>query len=85
MTCLAPPTVPAAQESVQENHRHIRDFGTNLSRHQGKPVGCCGDGNPLCCYWVHQRGQRLIVEMPLVVPALKPQLQVVHADRRQRQ
>ena len=84
MTCLAPPTVPVAQESVQENHRQIRDFGTNLSRHQGKPVGC-GDENPLCCYWVHQRGQRLIVEMPLVVPALKPQLHVVHADRKQRQ
>jgi hypothetical protein len=48
MTCLAPPTVPVAQESVQENHRQIRDFGTNLSRRQGKPVGC-GDGNPLCC------------------------------------
>jgi hypothetical protein len=30
-------------------------------------------------------GQRLIVEMPRVVPALKPQLQVVHADRKQRQ
>ena len=84
MTCLAPPTVPVAQESVQENHRQIRDFGTNLSRHQGKPVGC-GDGNPLCCYWVHRRCRRLIVEMPLVVPALKPQLQVVHADRKQRQ
>jgi hypothetical protein len=77
-------TVPVAQESVQENHRHIRDFGTNLSRHQRKPVGC-GDGNPLCCYWVHRRGQRLIVEMPPVVPALKPRLQVVHADRKRRQ
>jgi hypothetical protein len=55
-----------------------------LSRHERKPVDC-GDGNRLCCYWVHQRGQRLIVEMPLVVPALKPQLQVVHADRKQRQ
>jgi hypothetical protein len=73
MTCLAPPTVPVAQESVQENHRHIRDFGTNLSRHQGKPVGR-GDGNPLCRYWDDQRGQRLIVAMPLVIPALKPQL-----------
>ena len=30
-------------------------------------------------------GQRLIVEMPRVVPALEPQLQVVHADRKQRQ
>jgi hypothetical protein len=30
-------------------------------------------------------GQRLIVEMPGVVLALKPQLQVVHADRKQRQ
>ena len=30
-------------------------------------------------------GQRLIVEMPRAVPALKPQLQVVHADRKQRQ
>ena len=30
-------------------------------------------------------GQRLIVEMPRVVPAPKPQLQVVHADRKQRQ
>jgi hypothetical protein len=39
MTCLAPPTVRVAQESVQENHRHIRDFGTDLSRHQGKPIG----------------------------------------------
>ena len=84
MTCLAPPTAPVAQESVQENHRQIRNFGTNLSRRQGKPVGC-DDGNPLCCYWVHQRGQQLIVEMPLVVPALKPQLQVVHADRKRRQ
>jgi hypothetical protein len=49
MICLAPPTVAVAQESVQENHRHICDFGTNLSRRQGKAVGC-GDGNPLCCY-----------------------------------
>jgi hypothetical protein len=72
---------PAA---VQQNHRQIRDFGTNLPRHQGKPVGC-GDANPLCCYWVHRRGRRSIVEMPLLVPALKPQLQVVHAERKQRQ
>jgi len=84
MTCLAPPTVPVAHESVQENHRHIRDFRTNLSRHQAKPVGC-GDGNASCCYRVHQRCQRSIVEMPLVVPALKPQLQIVQADRKQRQ
>jgi len=84
MTCLPPPTAPVAQESVQENHRQIRDFGTNLSRRQSKQVGC-GDGNPLSCYWVHRRGQRLIVEMPPVVPALEPQLQIVHAEPKQRQ
>src|ERR1700681_1836327 len=50
MICLAPPTVAVAQESVQQNHRHIPDFGTNLSRHQGKPIGC-GDGNLLRCCW----------------------------------
>jgi hypothetical protein len=55
-----------------------------LSGHQGKPIGC-GDANPLRCCWDHRRGQRLIVEMPRVVPALKPQLQVVHADAKQRQ
>jgi hypothetical protein len=54
MICLATPTVPVAQQSMQENHRQIGDFGTSLSRHEGKPVGC-GDGNRLCCYWVHQR------------------------------
>jgi hypothetical protein len=84
MICLTPPTVPVAQESMQENNRHIRDFRTNLSRRQGKPVGC-GDGNPLCCYWIHWRDQGSVVEMPVMVPALKPQLQVVHADRKQRQ
>jgi hypothetical protein len=71
----------AFKRGDDENHRHIRKLGTNWSRHQGKPVGC-GDGSPLCCYWVHQRGQRLIVAMPLVVPALEPRLQVVHADRK---
>jgi len=40
MACLALPTVTVAQKSVQENHRHICDFGTNLPRSQGKPVGC---------------------------------------------
>ena len=55
MTCLVPPTVPVAQQSVQKDHRQIRAFGTNLSRHQAKPVGC-GDGNPLRCCWVHRRG-----------------------------
>lgn len=52
MTCLAPPTARVAQQSMQKNHRQIRDFGTNLSCRQGKPVGC-RDGNALCCYWVH--------------------------------
>ena len=84
MICLAAPTVPVAQKSVQENYRHIRDFGTDLSRSQRKPVGC-GDGNPLCCDRVHLRGRRLFMEMPLVIPALKPKLQVVHADCKQRQ
>lgn len=84
MTYLALPTIPVAQESMQENHRQIRDFGTNLSRRQGKPVGC-GDRKPLCCYWVHQRGQRLIVEMAPMVPALKPRLKVVHAEPEQGQ
>jgi hypothetical protein len=55
-----------------------------LSRRQRKPVGC-RDGKPSCCDWIHRSDQRLIVEMPLVVPALKPQLQVVHAERKQRQ
>jgi hypothetical protein len=77
-------TVPVAQESVQENHRHIRDFGTNLSRREGKTVGC-GDGNPLRCCWLHRHGERLIVAMAPVVPALKPQLQVVHANPEERQ
>jgi len=84
VTCLVPPTVPVAQESLQENYRQIRDFGTNLSRRQVNPVRC-EDGNPLCCYWIHWRDQGSVVEMPVMVPALKPQLQVVHADRKQRQ
>ena len=56
VTCLATPAVRVAQQSVQENHRQVRDLGTNSSRHQGKSVaavmnGCAGDR-------VHQRGQR---------------------------